>query len=119
MKASYNTETKEITTTASVGEFRCLGIGLALFLGGPGMAQHVLEGVVNAADESSTDEDYQNRVEAFFDHVDDEHAPTDIAKEIVAMLRVMAVAIPRQSIMEEHFRQLGKQDASASESFNA
>lgn len=107
MKNTYNTETKEVTTVSSVDEFRCIGIGLGLAMGGPGMAQHMLQGIVNAADNTSNDEDYQGQVEAFCDHVREEHLENEAQKQILEILRSMALALPRNVVMAAHFRHTG------------
>lgn len=124
MKNTYSMKTKEVTTVTSVEEFRCIGLGLAIALGGPPLAAEMLQGIVQAADETTTDEDYENKVESLFQHVRDEHidGDNDLAKTIVDMLESMAKALPRTIVIAEHFRQLnklGKMGAGAGESFNA
>lgn len=118
MKNTYSTKTKEITTTTSVAEFRCIGIGLALALGGLPLANEMMQGVVAAADNTSNDEDYENQVESLFQHVRDEHITeaNDQQKMVVDILESMAKALPRQVVMAEHFRHTGQSEQSG---FNA
>lgn len=118
MKASYDTQTKQVITLSSVEEFRCIGIAIGIALGGPPLAQHLLEGVVNAAENTSNDEDYKDQVESFFTHVRDEHMDksNSVQGMLVDILEQMAQALPRQIVIAEHYRQMGQDTP---ESFNA
>ena len=118
LKTVYNHETKDVTFTADVPTMRLMGISFAMGIGGPGLATHIVQSLVTAADDTSTDDDYQHHAKQVFQHIRDEHTENDQQKELVNIMEVMALSLPRATIMEEHFRQLGKSEG-ASESFNA
>lgn len=119
MLTSYSTDNKEVTITCSVEELRLIAIHVAVAVGGPGLAQHLVEGVVNAAENTSNDSDYKDQADAFFDHVREEHTTDEGGKQIVEIMRSMAVAIPRQTVIAEHLRQMGKLGASESQEFSS
>ena len=108
LKVVYSTKTKEATLVTDIPTLRQMGIAFACGIGGVELAKELLGGLVAAADNTTNEEDFQNQMESFFDHMRAEHAPTDAQKEVVNIMEAIVSGIPRQAVIAEHFRQLGQ-----------
>jgi hypothetical protein len=98
LKTSYNKETKEVSLTANLTDYRWLSLALTRAAFGP-TANQALNVILDAAQNSSNDEDFTNQVEAFFDKL---RLPEYSQEQLdgLGILKALALALPRQVVVQ-------------------